>query len=95
VTMNIGDSKDHAASAFGQYISSYYPELSKSVDLSNWGPVGNPDTITEWFGKFQSAGVDHFICRFGDLDQFSQVERFAAEVLPGLRAHEQPIANAQ
>lgn len=95
VTMNIGDSKDQAASAFGQYISSYYPELSKSVDLSNWGPVGNPDTITEWFAKFQSAGVDHFICRFGDLDQFGQVERFAAEVLPGLRAHEQPIASAQ
>jgi alkanesulfonate monooxygenase SsuD/methylene tetrahydromethanopterin reductase-like flavin-dependent oxidoreductase (luciferase family) len=94
VTMNIGDSKDQAASAFGQYISSYYPELSKSVDLSNWGPVGNPDTITEWFVKFQSAGVDHFICRFGDLDQFGQVERFAAEVLPGLRAHEQPIASA-
>jgi alkanesulfonate monooxygenase SsuD/methylene tetrahydromethanopterin reductase-like flavin-dependent oxidoreductase (luciferase family) len=95
VTMNIGDSKDHAASAFGQYISSYYPELSKSVDLSNWGPVGNPDTITEWFGKFQSAGVDHFICRFGDLDQFSQLERFAAEVLPGLRALEQSVANDQ
>ncbi len=86
VTMNIGDSADAARTAFGQYITSYYPELSKSVDLSNWGPVGNPDTIIDWFRTFRAAGVDHFICRFGDLDQFSQVERFAAEVLPVLRA---------
>jgi hypothetical protein len=32
--------------------------------------------------------VDHFICRFGALDQFGQVERFAAEVRPALE--EQP-----
>jgi hypothetical protein len=30
--------------------------------------------------------VDHFICRFGALDQFGQVERFAADVLPALAA---------
>ena len=42
VTMNIGDSKDEARSAFGDYISKYYPELSKAMDLSNWGPVGHP-----------------------------------------------------
>jgi alkanesulfonate monooxygenase SsuD/methylene tetrahydromethanopterin reductase-like flavin-dependent oxidoreductase (luciferase family) len=86
VTMNIGESEDQARAAFGQYISSYYPELSKSVDLSNWGPVGSPDTIIDWFRRFHAAGVDYFICRFGDLDQFSQVERFAADVLPVLRA---------
>ena len=85
VTMNIRDSKESARDAFGQYISSYYPELSKSVDLSNWGPVGSPDTIVEWFRRFHSAGVGHFICRFGDLDQFGQVERFAKEILPVLR----------
>jgi len=95
VTMNIGDSKDQARAAFGQYISSYYPELSKSVDLSNWGPVGNPDTIADWFRRFDAAGVDHFICRFGDLDQFSQVERFAAEVLPVLRSHEHETTSSQ
>lgn len=85
VTMNIGDSKEAAREAFGNYISSYYPELSKAVDLSNWGPVGGPDTIIEWFKKFREAGVDHFICRFGDIDQFAQVERFSKEILPALR----------
>jgi len=86
VTMNIGDSAEEARAAFGQYISSYYPELSKSVDLSNWGPVGTSDTIIDWFRRFQAAGADHFVCRFGDMDQFTQVSRFAAEVLPVLRA---------
>jgi len=85
VTMNIGDSKEQAKDAFGQYISSYYPELSKSIDLSNWGPVGPPETIIEWIETFKAAGVDHFICRFGDLNQFGQVERFANEVLPHVR----------
>lgn len=84
VTMNIGDSADQASSAFGEYIGSYYPELSKSVDLSNWGPTGTPETVADWFRRFSAAGVDHFICRFGALDQFGQVERFAAEVLPAL-----------
>jgi alkanesulfonate monooxygenase SsuD/methylene tetrahydromethanopterin reductase-like flavin-dependent oxidoreductase (luciferase family) len=85
VTMNIGDSKAQAKDAFGQYISSYYPELSKAIDLSNWGPVGPPETIIEWIETFKAAGVDHFICRFGDLNQFNQVERFANEVLPHVR----------
>ena len=94
VTMNIGDSKDQASVAFDEYISSYYPELSKSMDLSNWGPVGSPDTIVDWFKRFHAAGVGHFICRFGDLDQFGQLERFAVEVLPALRENKHERAKS-
>jgi alkanesulfonate monooxygenase SsuD/methylene tetrahydromethanopterin reductase-like flavin-dependent oxidoreductase (luciferase family) len=82
VTMNIGDSEEEARNAFGDYISRYYPELSKAMDLSNWGPVGTPDQIADWIRTFAEAGVHHFICRFGAIDQFAQVERFAKEVLP-------------
>lgn len=82
VTMNIGESEEAARSAFDDYISKYYPELSKAMDLSNWGPVGTPDQIADWIRTFAEAGVDHFICRFGAIDQFAQVERFANEVLP-------------
>jgi alkanesulfonate monooxygenase SsuD/methylene tetrahydromethanopterin reductase-like flavin-dependent oxidoreductase (luciferase family) len=82
VTMNLGDSEDEARTAFDDYIGRYYPELSKAMDLSNWGPVGTPETIAEWIRTFADAGVEHFICRFGALDQFGQVERFAREVLP-------------
>jgi alkanesulfonate monooxygenase SsuD/methylene tetrahydromethanopterin reductase-like flavin-dependent oxidoreductase (luciferase family) len=84
VTMNIGDSAEQAQAAFGEYIGSYYPELSKSVDLSDWGPAGTPEVVADWFRRFSAAGVDHFICRFGALDQFAQVERFAADVIPAL-----------
>jgi alkanesulfonate monooxygenase SsuD/methylene tetrahydromethanopterin reductase-like flavin-dependent oxidoreductase (luciferase family) len=82
VTMNIGESAEQARAAFGDYISKYYPELSKAMDLSNWGPVGTPDDIADWIRTFADAGVRHFICRFGAIDQFGQVERFAQEVLP-------------
>jgi alkanesulfonate monooxygenase SsuD/methylene tetrahydromethanopterin reductase-like flavin-dependent oxidoreductase (luciferase family) len=82
VTMNIGDSEEDARAAFDEYISKYYPELSLAMDLSNWGPVGTPETIAEWLREFHSRGVDYFICRFGAIDQFGQVERFANEILP-------------
>lgn len=88
VTMNIGDSKEEARAAFGDYISKYYPELSKAMDLSNWGPVGTPDEIAEWLQEFRDRGVGHFICRFGAIDQFGQVERFAREVLPRFQYQE-------
>lgn len=88
VTLNIGDSEEAAKTAFSEYISKYYPELSKAMNLSNWGPVGTPDQIVQWFRTFAEAGVDHFICRFGSLDQFGQVERFARDVLPALRAEQ-------
>ncbi len=82
VTMNIGESEDEARTAFDDYISRYYPELSKAMDLSNWGPVGTPEQIADWIRTFADAGVDYFICRFGAIDQVAQVERFAREVLP-------------
>jgi alkanesulfonate monooxygenase SsuD/methylene tetrahydromethanopterin reductase-like flavin-dependent oxidoreductase (luciferase family) len=88
VTMNIGDSQDEARTAFGDYISKYYPELSQAMDLSNWGPVGTPDDIADWIREFQRRGVSHFICRFGAIDQFGQVERFAREVLPQFQTQE-------
>lgn len=92
VTLNLGDSEEQARSAFGEYISKYYPELSKAMNLSNWGPVGTPEQIIEWFRTFAQAGVDHFVCRFGSLDQFGQVERFARDVLPALRSEQRVVA---
>ena len=94
VTLNIGDSEEHARKAFGDYIGQYYPELSKATRLDNWGPVGSPDQIIEWFRTFAAAGVHHFICRFGSLDQFGQVERFAREVLPALREFQPGVSRA-
>jgi alkanesulfonate monooxygenase SsuD/methylene tetrahydromethanopterin reductase-like flavin-dependent oxidoreductase (luciferase family) len=82
VTMNIADSEAEAQRGMNEYITQYYPELSKAVDLSEWGPVGTPDQIGRWIAEFARAGVTYFICRFGALDQFGQVTRFARDVLP-------------
>ncbi len=82
VTMNIADSREAANQSIGEYIGEYYPELSQAMDLGEWGPVGAPDEIIEWIKTFADAGVDYFICRFGSLDQFGQVERFAKEIMP-------------
>ena len=56
------------------------------MDLGEWGPVGTPDDIIEWIKTFADAGVDYFICRFGSLDQFGQVERFSRQVLPAFKS---------
>ncbi|CAN5694348.1 LLM class flavin-dependent oxidoreductase [soil metagenome] len=82
VTMNIADTREEAHAGINSYISQYYPELSKAMDLHEWGPIGTPDDVIDWINTFSAAGVDYFICRFGSLDQFGQVERFAREVLP-------------
>ncbi|MCA9863989.1 MAG: LLM class flavin-dependent oxidoreductase [Thermomicrobiales bacterium] len=86
VTMNIADTREAAQAGIDAYISQYYPELSKAMDLGEWGPVGTADDIAEWFQAFIDAGVDYFICRFGSLDQFGQVEQFARDVLPRFTA---------
>ena len=38
-----------ARRGLGEYIGKYYPELSQSMDLSNWGPVGTPEQIITGF----------------------------------------------
>ena len=86
VTMNIADSREAANRSMGEFISQYYPELSKAMDLGEWGPVGTPDDIIEWMKTFADAGVDYFICRFGSLDQFGQVEQFSRQVLPAFKS---------
>lgn len=82
VTMNIGESRHQAEQDIGYYISNYYPELSRKMDLAEWGPVGNPDDIVRWLHDFAEAGVDHFIVRFGAMNQFEQIARFERHVLP-------------
>lgn len=86
VTMNIADTRQEAQAGIDAYIGQYYPELSKAMDIGEWGPVGTPDDVAAWLHEFADAGGDYFICRFGSLDQFGQIERLALEVLPRFAA---------
>jgi alkanesulfonate monooxygenase SsuD/methylene tetrahydromethanopterin reductase-like flavin-dependent oxidoreductase (luciferase family) len=85
VTMNIADTSEEAHAGIDSYIGQYYPELSKAMDLLEWGPIGTAADVVAWLRTFADAGVDYFICRFGSLDQFGQVERFARDVLPAFQ----------
>lgn len=82
VTMNIARTQADAERDLGDYIGAYYPELSKSMDLGEWGPMGTADDVAQWIQTFIDAGVNYFICRFGSMDQPGQVRRFAEEILP-------------
>ena len=92
VTMNIADSREEAEAGIGAYIGQYYPELSKAMDIGEWGPVGTADDVAAWIRTFAEAGVDYFICRFGSLDQFGQLERLARDVMPAVQGVEVGVA---
>jgi alkanesulfonate monooxygenase SsuD/methylene tetrahydromethanopterin reductase-like flavin-dependent oxidoreductase (luciferase family) len=90
VTMSIADTRAEAHAGINSYIGQYYPELSQAMDLREWGPIGTPDDVIAWIKTFAAVGVDSFICRFGSLDQFGQVERFAKDVLPAFQSRPIP-----
>jgi alkanesulfonate monooxygenase SsuD/methylene tetrahydromethanopterin reductase-like flavin-dependent oxidoreductase (luciferase family) len=95
VTMNIADTREEAHAGIDSYIGQYYPELSQAMDLLEWGPIGTADDVIAWLRTFAAAGVDYFICRFGSLDQFGQVERFAKDVLPAFESSKWQVAGGK
>jgi alkanesulfonate monooxygenase SsuD/methylene tetrahydromethanopterin reductase-like flavin-dependent oxidoreductase (luciferase family) len=82
VTMVLADDRDAALADQRAYIDAYYPGFSDAVDLSDWGPAGTADDIMRWLTEFGKAGVGAFVCRFASMDQRTQVEQFARDVLP-------------
>ena len=57
VTMNIADSREEAQAGIDAYISQYYPELSKAMDLREWGPVGTPDDVSRLVAHLRRTPV--------------------------------------
>jgi alkanesulfonate monooxygenase SsuD/methylene tetrahydromethanopterin reductase-like flavin-dependent oxidoreductase (luciferase family) len=86
VTFALGATREEAQASQRAYIDAYYPGFRDAVALDDWGPVGTPDDLSNWMVAFARAGVGCFICRFAALDQVSQVEWFARDVLPAVRA---------
>ena len=76
VTMNIGDSAEQASQRVRRLHLQVLPRaLARRWTSPTGGPSGTPRDRADWL-RFAAAGVDHFICRFGAIDQFGQVERF-------------------
>jgi alkanesulfonate monooxygenase SsuD/methylene tetrahydromethanopterin reductase-like flavin-dependent oxidoreductase (luciferase family) len=85
VTMVLAEDCDAALADQRAYIDAYYPGFSDAVGLGDWGPAGTADDIVRWLTEFTEAGVGAFVCRFASMDQKTQVERFARDVLPRVR----------
>src|SRR6266545_60711 len=71
------------------------PRLEQRVSLEDYsvsnrglraGLVGTPDTIAERLGEFARAGVDLTLLQSSP--QLEEMERFAEEVIPRVRARE-------
>ena len=83
VTMNIGDSEEEARARLRRLHLEVLPGAVARRWTCRTGARSAPRTRSpSGSATFAEAGVDHFICRFGAIDQFGQVERFAKEVLP-------------
>lgn len=81
ITFNINDSREQAEKEMDRYITAYYP-THDDPDFDSWGPVGTPQHVIDWIQEFNDRGCEHFVIRFGAEDQWSQLRRFADEVLP-------------
>ncbi len=75
VTMNVAPTEAEARAGIDQYLSQYYPEMprNKTLDLDEWGPIGTPDRVARGIETFAEAAVTAFVCRFGAIDQQTQV----------------------
>lgn len=84
VTLNVAETTEGAETQMHEYIADYYPAMYDPDGMADWGPMGTPAEVVEWFEEFHELGCETFVVRFGAYDQRTQLERFADEVLPAL-----------
>jgi alkanesulfonate monooxygenase SsuD/methylene tetrahydromethanopterin reductase-like flavin-dependent oxidoreductase (luciferase family) len=84
VTLNVADTTEEAEEQMHEYIADYYPAMYDPDEMADWGPMGTPEEVAEWFETFNDLGCETFVVRFGAYDQRGQLERFADEILPEL-----------
>lgn len=69
ITVNIADSREAANKSISEYINLYYPELSKVMDLDEWGSVDTPEGIIGWIKTFYDAGAHYFFAAAPDREE--------------------------
>lgn len=84
VTLHVADETETAEEQMHEYIADYYPAMYDPDGMADWGPMGTPAEVAEWFETFNELGCETFVVRFGAYDQREQLQRFADEVLPAL-----------
>ena len=86
VTVNLNDDTAQAEREMRAFMEGYY-KVSYETMVAVQPPCNGPAArCIEWLQAFVEKGAETIVVRFGSPDQTAQQERFAAEVLPALRA---------
>ncbi len=87
-TVNLNDDTAQAEREMRAFMEGYY-NVSYETMVAVQPPYNGPAAgCIEWLQAFVERGAETIVVRFGAPDQPAQQERFAAEVLPALRAGE-------
>lgn len=84
-TINVNSDERAAAADLRRYMETYYSMPYERLTELLGCCSGSGAACADWLGGFRRVGVRHLILRFGADDQFAQLERVAADVLPWLR----------
>lgn len=84
-TINVNSDERVAAADLRRYMETYYSMPYERLTELLGCRGGSGAACADWLGGFRRAGVRHLILRLGADDQFAQLERVAADVLPRLR----------
>ncbi len=86
VSVNVNNDEARAEQEMRAFMEGYY-NVPYETMLAVQPPCNGPAArCIEWLRAFVEKGAENIIVRFGSPDQTTQQERFAAEVLPALRA---------
>lgn len=85
-TININSDTDQAQRELQTFTEGYYGVPYEVQATRNGLCAGSAEDCAAWLKDFIAAGAQSIILRFGSPDQTAQLNRFAKEVLPHIRA---------
>jgi len=85
-TLNINEDVARAEQEMRTFIEEYYHTPFEAMARRQSICFGSAETCVKWVKDFIAAGAQTIVIRFGGPDQFGQMERCAADVLPQVRS---------
>lgn len=85
MTVNVNDDVSRAESEVRAFMEAYYNVPYETMAAIQPACAGPAARCLAWIQGFVEHGAETIVVRFGSSDQPTQLERFAAQVLPNLR----------
>ena len=82
--VNVGDDAEASFDEAARFLRSYYGDIFDRPYLETWVISGPPDRVAARIGAYLEAGCTIPVLRFASWAQVTQLERFAADVVPRL-----------